>query len=249
MIVPPTLQMINDLLSSMAYIGQAQGPDVGYAVGVASPYFKPFLALPGALLDQSGNPMTFDGDVPFELASISKVFTSALLTRLALRDPELWTKSITSCVPDGLPSLPAAFDPITLMDLANYTSGLPEDDADTSIDVPTPLPSPFTELALYQYLHDGNVPVSGPGTTYTYSNLAPSLLAISLPTAVQSELSFGGLLAREITGPLGMTRPVPSTASTSSRWRWRAARRRPAAGISFRRSTAAAGWCRLRMTC
>src|ERR1043166_382045 len=207
-ITAPTQAQIHDMLVQVGYYDK-QGV-VGYAVGVASPQFDaPLLFLDGALHDYQDKPMTFDGDVRFELASISKVFTAALLADYANGNPDLLTTSITSCQPHGLRPLPTAFDGITLLNLANYTSGLPEDDSDVSVDVPKLLPQPYSVASMYGYLHDGNVAVSGPGTTYTYSNLAPSLLAQAIPVAVGSQQSFGELLAQEITGPLGMTRTAP----------------------------------------
>lgn len=205
-IIPPTQEQIHKLLVEYGYF-KNQGI-VGYAVGVASPEFGGQLFFDGALVDYRNVTMAFD-EARFDLASISKVFTAALLTRCALRDPELWKRSVTSCVPRGFPPLPPAFDPITLLNLANYTSGLPADYSDTSIDVPTPLPEPFTAPSMYGYLNGGSVAVSGTGTTFTYSNLAPALLAEAIPVAIGSKLRFAELLASEITDPLGMSRTAP----------------------------------------
>ena len=189
---------------------------VGYVIGMASPRFGSRIVFGGSLLDYNSNPMPFRGDTPFELASISKVFTAALLALHAQSDSGLLAKSVTSCPAAGLPLLPSSYDVITLLNLANYTSGLPEDDSDLTVDTPSPLPQPYTSLNMYSYLHDGNVAVSGTGTTFTYSNMAPALLANALPAAIGSELSFAELLARDVTGPLKMsgTRPYVEVSFT-----------------------------------
>lgn len=193
-----------------------QQTGVGYVLGMASPHFGSQIVFGGSLVDYDSNPMPFSGDTPFEIASISKVFTAALLTLYAQSNSDLLSMSVTSCPPHHLPPLPSSYDVITLLNLANYTSGLPEDDSDLTADTPTLLPQPYTSLNMYSYLHDDNVPPSGTGTTYTYSNMAPALLANAIPTAIGSDLSFSELLARDVTGPLKMsgTRPyveVPFT--------------------------------------
>jgi CubicO group peptidase (beta-lactamase class C family) len=93
---------------------------------------------------------------------------------------------------------------------------LPDDASDLTVDVPQPLPQPYTKASMYGYLHDGNVTVDGTGTTFTYSNMAPSLLANAIPVAVGSDLDFASLLAQEITAPLGMksTRPFMDVSFT-----------------------------------
>ena len=201
-IVAPTGGEVSDLLE------QFNAP-VGYVVGVVSPQFKEELFFFGSLSNYNGDPMPFHGDIPFEIASLSKIFTASLLTKYTVENPELSTMSVTACTPPGMASLPASFDPITLLNLANYTSGLPDDSSDVTDDIPQPLPEPYTKASMYGYLHDDNVPVSGTGTTFTYSNMAPSLLANAIPVAVGSDLDFASLLAREITGPLGMSHTRP----------------------------------------
>src|SRR5688572_7397378 len=106
-ILLPTQGQIDSILDSLGYFTN-QGT-VGYSVGVVTPGFEQIF-FSGAMNDYSGNPLPFDEDVPFELASVSKVFPAALLTQLALKDPTLFSRSITSCVPAGFASLPSSFD-------------------------------------------------------------------------------------------------------------------------------------------
>ena len=210
-ITPLTAEQFLDIVYQTGLDFFTSQGDVAYVVGVASPHFDSQIFVNGTLLDYNGNPLPFHNDVPFEIASISKVFTAALLTYHARQNPALWTTSLTSCSPPSLPSLPPSFDNITLLSLANYTSGLPEDDRVLTVDTPSPLPQPYTTLNMYSYLHDDNVTVTGTGTTFTYSNMAAALLANAIPAAIGSELSFAELLARDITGPLGMSGTRPFT--------------------------------------
>ena len=178
--------------------------DVGFAIGVASPQLEaPGFYFVGRLLDYRKQPLEQHPNTPFELASNSKIFTAALLAYYAQQNPDLLTAAVSSYTPPGLQSLPDSFSSITLLDLADYTSGLPQDNINAT-DEPIYVPQPYTAASMYGFLHDGNVPVTGPGTTFTYSNLAVSLLACTIPVAVQSSLGFGELLQQTITGPLGM---------------------------------------------
>lgn len=198
-ITKPTFEQV------AAIVGQIPNrTNVGFAIAVASPQFAgPEFYFVGDLLDYNQQPLAFGKDTQFELASNTKIFVAALLTYYALQTSDLWTAPITSCCPSGMSSLPDSYDVITLKSLANYTSGLPQDNANAT-DLPDFLPQPYTEKSMYAFAHDGNVPVSGTGTTYTYSNMGFGLLALALPVAAQSTQSFGQLIRQQLTGPLGM---------------------------------------------
>ena len=161
-IVAPTGGEVFDLLK------QFNAP-VGYAVGVVSPQFNEQLFFFGSLTNYNGNPMPFHGDIPFEIASLSKIFTASLLTKYAVENQDLLSTSVTACTPPEMASLPRSFDPITLLNLANYTSGLPELFFRHHRRYPAAAAG-----ALYEGEH---VRLSARllTTTFTYSNMAPSL--------------------------------------------------------------------------
>lgn len=198
-ITVPTAEQVAAIIE-----GDKQRKDVGFAIAIASPQFdSPQFYFVGNLIDYNSQPLTYRRDTRFELASNTKIFVAALLAYYAQQNPALLTSSLGSYQPPGMASLPDSFNAIALQNLANYTSGLPQDN-DGAPDEPDYLPQPYTEKSMYAYLHDGNVSVSGTGTAYTYSNMGFALLALSLPVAVQSTQTFGELIRSELTGPLGM---------------------------------------------
>ena len=65
-----------------------------------------------------------DGDSVFEIGSITKVFTALLLADMVLRREVALADPVASLLPAGT-KIPEKGKPITLLDLATYTSGLP----------------------------------------------------------------------------------------------------------------------------
>ena len=199
-ITPPTEQQVQDVVAP--YLAS----NVGFAIGVASPQFTPSTGIfffEGNLLNYKQQSMALDHGTYFEIASNTKIFTAALLTYYSLNDSNLLDANVVDYRPPGKPTLPSSLGGITLLELANYTSGLPQDNSDPN-DQPKVMPQPYNALSMYSFLHDDNVTVSGTGTTYAYSNLGFSLLAWTIPAAVEPEASFRELLREIITAPLEM---------------------------------------------
>jgi len=154
-----------------------------------------------------GNGQLPDGNTLFEIGSITKTFTAALLAeaartgRLKLSDP------VNRYLPDSLPPLEKNGKAVSLQTLANHSSGLPR--------LPTNLAGPFVNLtnpyraydtkALYAYLKTATL-AQTPGSTYEYSNLGAGLLGTVL------EYDYGkpyeNLLREQLTGPLGLKSTV-----------------------------------------
>src|SRR5262245_45105932 len=65
-----------------------------------------------------------DGDAVFEVGSITKVFTALLLADMVARGEVTLEQPVAKLLPAGT-VVPARERPITLLDLATYTSGLP----------------------------------------------------------------------------------------------------------------------------
>jgi D-alanyl-D-alanine-carboxypeptidase/D-alanyl-D-alanine-endopeptidase len=138
----------------------------------------------------------------FDVASITKIFTALLLAdmvrhgELGLDDPaaqDLTGHAKTIPARDGRP--------ITLVDLATHTAGLPlrpsnliSKDLDNKYDG-------YTPDLLYAFLSTYTLP-RDPGTEYEYSNVGYGLLGQVLSS--KSGLSYEELLHRRITGPLEM---------------------------------------------
>jgi D-alanyl-D-alanine-carboxypeptidase/D-alanyl-D-alanine-endopeptidase len=180
--------------------------NIGFAIGAAILQAKRKSAhyLLGKIRNYRCDELQVDEHTNFQIASITKIFTAALLTRHAVRDKSLWSKKVGAYHPPGMAPLPAPFKRITLLNLANYTSGLPQDNEYPAA-LPQYVPEPYTSLSMYSFLNEGNVSPSGVGTTFSYSNLAFALLSHALPEAVgRRGYPFARLLKDDITDPLGL---------------------------------------------
>lgn len=144
----PTEQQVKDAIEGV--LGSLPA-DVGFAIGVASPQFAPSTGIfffVGNLLNYKQEAKELSDATCFEIASNTKIFTAALLTHYSIKDPNLLNAKVVSYHPRGMPALPSSFSDITLLELANYTSGLPEDDKDAT-DQPEHMPQPYNALSMY----------------------------------------------------------------------------------------------------
>jgi D-alanyl-D-alanine-carboxypeptidase/D-alanyl-D-alanine-endopeptidase len=202
-ITMPTSEQVQALLAP--YL-DASLP-VGFAVGVVSAAEAPkgvcFYA--GTVENQNGQPLTLGDTTLFEIASISKTFCATLYAKYFAANPALNDAKVTAYCPPGTAPLDSRFAGITLLSLANYTSGLPADPKDPH-DQPSKMPSPYTVVDMYDYLAGPFKWAIGPsGTTYTYSNLGFSLLGESLPAVAGSSDGYAALLLAEVIQPLGLS--------------------------------------------
>jgi D-alanyl-D-alanine-carboxypeptidase/D-alanyl-D-alanine-endopeptidase len=211
-IVLPTSGEIQNIVQQ--YVPPASNPNVGVAVGLASPAFGTSIGCYGSLVDQNGNPMSFSTDTPFEIASITKTFVATAYA-LLLGDGRADASAVIG------PLLPQQVDSkiaqISLRDLADYTSGLPEDNKTAGSTLPSSYsPGDYTETSVLNFLADpfamnSSFALITPGTQYVYSNLAFSLLAFALQTAAASD--FAQLMAKDILTPVGMMKTQPYVGS------------------------------------
>jgi CubicO group peptidase (beta-lactamase class C family) len=136
----------------------------------------------------------------FEIGSITKVFTGALLSK-AVQENRL---SLDQKAEDLLSVDFKDHPPISLKHLATHTSGLPRmpDNMGFSIMGGNPFAA-YTKELLFAYLKERLKLSSEPGQTYAYSNLGMGLLGFIL--AEQRGISFEELLYKDILKPLEMT--------------------------------------------
>jgi len=142
-----------------------------------------------------------DGDTVFEIGSITKVFTALLLADMVVRGEVALTDPVAKYLPPE--GQPKALDNrgISLLDLATYTSGLP--------DLPTNLhpqdnANPFAEYSvqqLYKFLSE-YTPRYYPGSHYEYANLGFGLLGHVL--SLRASRSYEELVVSRICEPLGL---------------------------------------------
>jgi D-alanyl-D-alanine-carboxypeptidase/D-alanyl-D-alanine-endopeptidase len=148
-----------------------------------------------------GRPL--DDDTVFEIMSITKVLTSLLLADMAGRGEVAFDDPVAKYLPSSL-TLHEKGRPITLLDLATYTSGLPNMPGNLPpnwYSLPNPM-SDYTEARLYEFL-SGYVPKYEPGAHYEYANLSFGLLGIAL--ARRAGKSYEQLLLERVCHPLGLT--------------------------------------------
>jgi serine-type D-Ala-D-Ala carboxypeptidase/endopeptidase len=152
----------------------------------------------------SGRPgVAMDGAAVFEIMSNTKVLTSLLLAEMAARGEVSLQDPVARYLP-GSVKMRERGTPITLLDLATYTSGLPN--------MPGNLPPTwwasaapmrdYTPENLFEFL-DAHEPGYAPGTHYEYANLGFGLLGIAL--ANRAGIAYEELLIERICAPLGMS--------------------------------------------
>ena len=136
----------------------------------------------------------------FEIGSITKVFTALLLADMVQRREVTLADPVASLLPAGT-KIPEKGKPITLLDLATYTSGLPRMPGNFA---PGDSRNPYADytaakmmefLASYELKHE-------PGTTYEYANLGFGLLGHALAT--HAGRPYEAMVVERICTPLGM---------------------------------------------
>lgn len=171
---------------------------VGIVIGIITPDRQSVIAY-GTMDQDSGAPV--GGDTVFEVGSVTKVFTTLLLSELDQRGDISLDGPAGECLPEGV-TLPARGEKhITYADLATHTSGLPP--------VPTNRPRPtaanpdntYPPEKLYEFLNAYQLP-RDIGERYEYSSLGTGLIGHLLGLCAGRE--FAGLLYDYVTLPLAM---------------------------------------------
>lgn len=148
---------------------------------------------------------TPDGDTLFEIGSVTKTFTSLLLSDMVERGEISLEDPAAFHLPAGVTMPRRGGRQITLIDLATHTSGLPGmQKAFLDTEDPT---NPFGDYSvdkLYRSITD-QVLTRNIGEAYEYSNFGVGLLGHILE--LRAGLEYETLVQQRITGPLDM----PST--------------------------------------
>ncbi|QJD97514.1 beta-lactamase family protein [Mucilaginibacter robiniae] len=153
-----------------------------------------------------GNGQLPDANTLYEIGSITKTFTATLLAWYVNAGKVKLTDSITHYLPDSVSSN-SALRGITLLNLANHTSGLPRlpDNLLTSqTDKLDPYEN-YTVPLLFSYLKNCKLETS-PGQVYDYSNLGAGLLGTILERV--SGKPYERMVIDCITHPLHMQNTV-----------------------------------------
>ena len=148
-----------------------------------------------------GDPRTLDGDTIFEIGSITKVFTSLVLADMVIRKEVALDDPAAKYLPKTVRMPERNGKYITLLHLAQHTSGLPRLPGNLK---PKDLRNPYAGYNiddLYQFLSGYMLP-RDPGADVEYSNLGAGLLGHLL--TYRAGTDYESLLRTRITEPLGM---------------------------------------------
>jgi len=161
----------------------------------------------GAVRDNDSLVAVNNSDSVFEIGSITKTFTGTMLAQLILDGTVRPDDPVQKYLPVTLRESTRDGRAITLLELADHTSGLPFEPTnirgrgDSPFDPYNPYGNYTTEL-LYEYLSRQVVLQSTPGERRLYSNLGGGLLGHVL--TLVSKKSYEQLLQETVCRPLGM---------------------------------------------
>ncbi|MBA4070918.1 MAG: serine hydrolase [Gemmatimonas sp.] len=143
----------------------------------------------------------FDAGTVFEIGSITKTFTTALLADMVKRGDVSLGDPVAKLLPPGTVVSSRDGREITLLDLATQSSGLPS--IPTSF-TPKDRANPWADYSsqqLYDFLKSYQL-TRGIGEKYEYSNVGMGLLGFAL--ALRAGMSYEDLVAARVLKPLRM---------------------------------------------
>jgi D-alanyl-D-alanine carboxypeptidase len=147
----------------------------------------------------TGRPMRIHDRM--RIASTSKAFSGAVALSLVSKG----ALSLNDTIGERLPELPKAWSKVTLRQLLNHTSGLPDYTGDLEYQKAllaslTKAPPP-EKLLTYVYDHDPPL-LFVPGSKYQYSN--SDNIAVALMVEAATGMSYEDLLREQVYRPLGL---------------------------------------------
>jgi serine-type D-Ala-D-Ala carboxypeptidase/endopeptidase len=192
---------------------------VGIVVGALAPAGRRFVGYGRLAAD---DPRAPGRDTVYEIGSVTKVFTCLLFAEMVRRGEVGLEDPVSTHLPAGVRTPARDGRPITLLDLATHTSGLP-----TFPPLPGAQPANVRQMlegwyaATPRYTHEDAYafladfePPRAPGARWEYSNFGTSLLAHALSRRVGSD--YAALLERRVLRPLGLRdtalQPTPAMA-------------------------------------
>jgi CubicO group peptidase (beta-lactamase class C family) len=143
----------------------------------------------------------FDGNTVFEIGSITKTFTAAILADMARKGEVSLDDPVVKYLPPGTVVPSRDGRQITLLDLATQSSGLPRMPTNFAPKDPA---NPFADYSvsqMYDFLKSYQL-TRGIGEKYEYSNLGVGLLGHAL--ALRAGTSYGEVVTERVLKPLKM---------------------------------------------
>ena len=171
----------------------------GFVVALLEPGKSPRIITAGT----SGvRGLPLDANTVFEIGSITKVFTSTLLSDMVERGEVRLDDPVSKFLPKHVRVPASKGRQITLADLATQSSGLPR--LPTNLR-PASIANPYAGYSaenLYEFLSSYTL-TRDIGSQYEYSNLGVGLLGHAL--SLRAGKSYEALLKERVLLPLGMT--------------------------------------------
>jgi D-alanyl-D-alanine-carboxypeptidase/D-alanyl-D-alanine-endopeptidase len=149
----------------------------------------------------TGSNVSLDGNTVFEIGSVTKVFTTALLAEMVQRGEVRLDDPISKYLPATVRVPARGGKQITLFDLATQSSGLPRLPSNLK---PADMSNPYADYSvqqLYTFLSSYELP-RDIGAQFEYSNLGVGLLGHVL--ALRAGKSYEALVTERILAPLKM---------------------------------------------
>ncbi|HEY4271805.1 MAG TPA: serine hydrolase [Candidatus Udaeobacter sp.] len=150
---------------------------------------------------REGDPRALDGDTVFEIGSVTKVFTALVLADMVQRNEAALADPVGKYLPPSLSVRTRNNRPMTLLDLATHTSGLPfmPENAPPLND---PAAAKYSPADLARYVANYQ-PTRDAGTQWDYSNIGYWILSEAL--AARAGDNFENLMNKRVIAPLGLT--------------------------------------------
>ena len=149
----------------------------------------------------SGSARPLDGNTVFEIGSITKTFTSALLADMVERGEVKLDDPVSKFLPATVHVPSRGGKQITLLDLATQSSGLPRLPNNMS---PANVLNPYADYSvqqMYDFLSHYEL-TRDIGSQFEYSNLGVGLLGHAL--ALRAGKTYEALVTERVLEPLGM---------------------------------------------
>ena len=175
----------------------ASRPTVGMVVGAIDRTGNRRVVAHGA----SGTDRPLDDRTVFEIGSITKVFTTAILADMVRKGEVALEDPVANYLPRNGRVPERAGRRIMLLDLATQSSGLPRMPANFAPRNPANPYADYTAEQLYAFLAGYELP-RDPGSRYEYSNLGMGLLGHAL--ARKAGTGYEELVTARVLRPLGM---------------------------------------------
>lgn len=164
---------------------------VGLVVGIISPEGREIYGY-GKTSSKGKLP---DGNSFFEIGSITKTFTSLILSKYIDENRLLENQPVQELLPSGKVKVPMRTRPVSLAHLATHSAGFPEMPSNFQSETTYSVDNLFAAVNKVRL-------ISTPGSRWVYSNFGVGLLGYSL--CLNSGMKYADLVKKEVLDPLGL---------------------------------------------